>query len=266
MYILQTQKELFISSGKIGTQTLGTISNSQHIKNFDYPIINPQDCKNSDEVLLNRLKSYKQLHPNHTINFVIRYPYYRFVSGLFEIFGKSLVYIVSDQLKIYLKDDVTKIIPMFYDTDMWIKLINNSLLHLPTFDKNKKLSGNWLDYHLGNWLHTVEFISQNIDVNIIDIDDLTLYLRKNEYDFSYKNRSSDIIIGALARGSHIDTAKNISQNMNAEKMMAAYRKAVSCCDRSSEFQQYIREENEIYQRLLAKKLIVDPNNSSLKIF
>lgn len=266
MYILQTQKELFISSGKIGTQTLGTISNSRHIKNFDYPIINPQNHKNSAEIWLDRLTSYKQLHPEHQISFVIRYPYYRFVSGLFEIFGKSLVYIVSDQLKLYLKDDVTKIVPMFYDTNMWIKLIDNSLLHLPHFDKNNKLSGNWLDYHLGNWLKKVEFVSQNMNVNILDIDDLSLYLRKNKYDFYYKNRSSDIIIGALARGSYIDTAENISQNINAEKMMAAYRKAVSCCDRSSEFQQYIREETEIYQRLLAKKLIVDPNNTNLKIF
>jgi len=250
MFMVKTDRDFFVSTGKIATRTLETIGNAEITTN--------QDPKN--------IEIFKKANPNYNINIIIRYPWHRFTSGLFEIFGKSLIYIFSQQLNKYYKDDVVKIIPMFYDVQMWIDVINSSIKHLPTFDKNKKLSSDWLEFHMENWLENVEYMKHNIESNIIDIDDLSLYLDHNHYAFTITNRSADSIICTLSNlADNKDLTREISKNINGEKMMGAYRKAVSCCDRANEFLEYLYDENEIYKKLIAKRLILDPNNKNLKV-
>lgn len=269
IFVIKTNKDLFISTGKIATRTLETIPNSIRIQqphnlNPNVPLKN-----NCDHNLISHLNTFKLLNSNYKINFIIRYPWYRFTSGLFEIVGKSLMYIFSEQLKKYYKQDVIKIIPMFYDTDMWLEIINNALVHIPKFNKYKTLSSNWLTFHLENWLTDVEHMVNNIESNIIDLDDLSLYLSQNQYEFNYMNRSIDAIITPLSkedRPSEWKSREQVIKNIDPTKMIGAFRKAVSLCDRAYEFLEYISDENEIYKKLIARRLVVNVTATNLKVF
>lgn len=268
MFMIKTNKDLFISTGKIATRTLETITNSvQILQPKDLNPITPESDR--DDSLINHLNTFKVLNPNYNVNFIIRYPWYRFTSGLFEIVGKSLMYIFSQQLKKYYKHDVLKIIPMFYDTDMWLSIINSTFAHMPKFEKHQILSSGWLEFHLENWLKDVEHITHNTQSNIIDLDDLSLYLSQNQYTFNYMNRSVNIIVDALSKEekpipTEYDLREKIIASIDTVRMIGTFRKAISLCHRSEEFLEYISEENEIYKRLIAKKLVVDSNN--LKVF
>ena len=269
LFIIKADKDLFISTGKIATRTLETITNSVHI--LQPRDLNPiTSTSNQDNNIVNQLNTFKILNPNYNVNFIIRYPWHRFTSGLFEIVGKSLMYIFSQQLKKYYKNDVLKIIPMFYDSDMWLNVINGTLAPIPKFEKDQIVSSSWLEFHLENWLKDVEYIVDNTQSNIIDLDDLSLYLNQNQYTFHYMNRSVNIIVDALSKEekpipTEWELREKILKSIDTVKMIGAFRKAVSLCNRSNEFLEYISEENEIYKRLIARKIVVGSNNN-LKVF
>lgn len=227
MFILETASEIFYTSGKTGTRTLLTIPNSKEKDSLKYPISKP-------------------------ITILIREPYQRFVSGLFEINIKSNFHIFSKYSQIHLENNFPNIIPMFYDQNLWLELVNDSMKKVPKLKLGQRLSTIENDFHIGNWLDRA---NKNRlywhNHKIVDISDLTDYLNSKNYQFTIQNSIHDFMLSRLISTKIV---KSLGLKIDVIKIKAAFKSAVDQCDRIDEIKNYLSNETILYNKLFKEKI------------
>lgn len=221
MIVLESPDFIFLTTGKIGTQTLSTVPEIvNHSRNENYygslssramdMAINLQNSKNKQLIIL------------------VRDPISRFNSGLFEIIAK-----LTYQPFIRLLQDTS---PLF-DPTFWVRPIDDCLRLSPrVWNSKEEFSSHRWQYHVGNWLTYAEQIADSIDnCKIVDLTNLSSFLQSNKISFLHINKYTDIL----------------PNEEDAKKVFSAFHKSFEYLpSRKKQIFDYLVDEQQTYKRLL----------------
>jgi hypothetical protein len=233
MLVLETDKFIFYTAGKIGTQTLFTIPN---ISAVSYNITSNTGLrkKNLQLAILQKEITNKQIVA------VIREPQSRMYSGLFEIISK----IISGP---FIQEMIAQRsnLDFLEDSSFWTMMLNRCMKLSPRIWKSDKEfdSYRW-QYHVGNWLADVETIAETFsDTIVLDLNNLSDFLKANQIEFYHVNKFSNVL------PEH--------SSGNPDNIFSAFKSAVvSFCKVEGQdyIDQYLQSEISAYNRLLAKSM------------
>jgi hypothetical protein len=227
MLVLETDKFIFYTAGKIGSQTISSIPGT-------VPVTSPTRERNLQIAALRKEITGKQIVA------VIRDPQSRMYSGLFEIIAKIvsapfIKKLVAQQANLdFLEDSV-----------FWIMMLNQCIRLSPRIWKSdKQFDSVCWQYHVGNWLTDVETIVEMFsDTIVLDLSDLSQFLTANQIEFTYMNKFSNVL------PEH--------SSGNPDNIFSAFKSAVvAFCNEEKQnyINNYLQPEISAYNRLLAKSM------------
>lgn len=227
MHILETDKFIFYTAGKIGTRTLLTIPGILDISQNEIHA-DPIRRRNLRFVIQRKEITGKQIVA------VIREPQSRMYSGLFEIIAKIVSGPFIQEMSAQDAD-----LSFLEDSSLWSRMLERCMKMSPRiWDPNKEFDSHRWQYHVGNWLGDVETVSAAFnDTIILDLNDLSKFLNENLVEFTYKNKFSNVL------------PENSSGN--SAKIFQAFKNAViSFCQRRDYVDKYLESEIVLYNTLI----------------
>lgn len=220
-------KFIFYTAGKIGTRTLmyteGMID-----------LTPPGKCELSlRRETLNIVISRKEFTDKKFV-ILIREPVSRFHSGLFELIGKILggpyIWRILSQ-----GGDIS----FLNDPSFWSRNIEQCLrFSSRVWSPHKEFDSHRWQYHVGNWLHDAEMVSELIpDSVILNITDLSDFLINNGIPDSHLNKYSNIVPDEY----EYDTKTVFNAFIEGLELLP---------HRVPRFTNYLAPEKECYERLI----------------
>ena len=222
----ENDKFLFYTAGKIGTRTLMHTNGMKDIAPLQDTIFSLRK-----EIL--DLMILKKESTGKKIVILIREPVSRFHSGLFELIGKILGGPFIRQIMEQGGD-----ISFLDDPSFWVKYTEACLrfsakLWLP----HKEFDSHRWQYHIGNWLHDAETVSELFtDSIILNVKDLSNFLVSNGMPDSHKNPYTNII--------------PIEYEYDTKKVFDAFIQGLELLPHKARFTNYLAPEKECYERLI----------------
>lgn len=220
-------KFIFYTAGKIGTRTLmyteGMID-----------LTPPGKCVLSiRRETLNIVISRAEI-ANKKVVIMIREPVSRFHSGLFELIGKILGGPYINQILAQGGD-----ISFLSDSAFWSRYIEQCLRFSSTvWSPHKEFESQRWQYHIGNWLHDAEMVSELIpDSVILNITDLSDFLVVNDIPNSHSNKYSNIVPAEY----EYDTKTVFNAFIQGLELLP---------NRVPRFTNYLAPEKDCYERLI----------------
>ena len=220
-------KFIFYTAGKIGTRTLmyteGMIDLTPPGK---YELSMRRER-------LSLIISRKEI-TNKKVVILIREPVSRFHSGLFELIGKMLSGPFIKQILSQGGD-----ISFLNDSAFWSRYIEQTLrFSSSVWLPHKEFESRRWQYHVGNWLHDAETVSELIpDSVILNITDLSDFLMVNDIPNSHLNKYSNIVPDEY--------------EYDTKTVFDAFIEGLeSLHNRVPRFNNYLAPEKECYERLI----------------
>lgn len=223
----ENDKFIFHTAGKIGTNTLMNIAGMKDLSM-------PTNIKLSlRRETLNIIISQKEI-TNKKVVILIREPVSRFHSGLFELVGKILGGPYIKQILAQSGD-----ISFLDDSSFWSRVIEQSLRFSPrVWSSHKEFDSHRWQYHIGNWLHDAETLSELFtDSIILNIKDLSSFLVSNNIPDSHLNKYSNIVPDEY----EYDTKTVFDAFIQGLELLAHWYPI---------FDNYLAPEKECYERLI----------------
>jgi hypothetical protein len=224
----ENDKFIFYTAGKIGTRTL---LHTPGMRDFTTPWENIADTlrRRTFSMVLDQ----KEITGKKII-ILIRDPVSRFYSGMFELAGKILGGPYIRQI-LSQGGDIS-----FLNEPSYWKQYNESFLRFSShaWSPDKEFESHRWQYHIGNWLHDAEAVSEiHSDSIILNIKDLSSFLNSNGIPDSHKNKYTNIVPGEY----EYDTKPIFNAFIQGLEMLA---------HRMSQFEKYLAPEKECYERLI----------------
>jgi hypothetical protein len=225
----ENDKFIFYTAGKIGTRTLmytdGMID-----------ITSPWDMHKESSLrkkTLNVVLDRKEI-TSKKIVVLIREPVSRFHSGMFELTGKIFGAPYIRQILLQGGD-----ISFLNDPSFWSENIEQCLrFSSRTWSPHKEFESHRWQYHIGNWLHDAEIVSETCtDSIILNIKDLSSFLNSHGIPDSHANKYSNIVPGEY----EYDTKPVFNAFIQGLNLLT---------DRVLQVNNYLAPEKECYERLI----------------
>jgi hypothetical protein len=179
----ENEKFIFYTAGKIGTNTLMHTAGMTDLTPIERSKLSLR--KETLDTIISKKESTDKL-----IVALIREPVSRFHSGLFELIGKILGGPYIRQIVANGGD-----ISFLEDLSFWSKYTESCLrFSAKVWSPHKEFDSHRWQYHVGNWLHDVEMVSEIYsDTIILNIKDLSDFLVSNNIPDSHHNPYSNIV-------------------------------------------------------------------------
>jgi hypothetical protein len=223
----ENDKFIFYTAGKIATRTL---MYTDGMRDFTQPVtITGSLRRKTLEIIIARKEVTRK-----QIIILIREPVSRFYSGLFELIGKLLG-------GPYIKQIINQGGDISFLTDpyFWENIIERCLPFSPVvWSPHKEFDSHRWQYHIGNWLHDAETVSELFaDSIILNFEDLSNFLVSNDIPESHKNPYTNIIPPEY----DYDTKKIFDSFVCGLELLP---------HRVSQSNDYLLSEKECYERLI----------------
>jgi len=183
----ENDKFIFFTAGKIGTRTL---MNTVGMRDITPPTnLPPQIELSLRRETLNTIIAKKEITGKKVV-ILIREPVSRFHSGMFELIGKILGGPYIRQILSQGGD-----VSFLGDPSFWSRNIEQCLrFSSRVWSPHKEFESHRWQYHIGNWLHDAEMVSEIFtDSIILNIKDLSSFLISNSIPDSHLNKYSNIV-------------------------------------------------------------------------
>jgi hypothetical protein len=224
----ENDKFIFYTAGKIGTRTL---LHTEGMTDFTSPWENTADSLRRRT--LSMVLDQKEITGKKII-ILIREPVSRFYSGMFELAGKILSGPYIRQILSQGGD-----ISFLNDPSFW-KQYNEPFLRFSSkaWSPHKEFESHRWQYHIGNWLHDAEAVSEiHPDSIILNIKDLSSFFISNGIPDSHTNKYTNIVPDEY----EYDTKPIFNAFIQGLEMLT---------QRMAQFGTYLAPEKECYERLI----------------
>lgn len=252
MFILTSPSHIFYTAGKIATQSLRTIPDSQQI----FP--NSKTASLRAGALTNIKRMIAIDHRPITV--VVREPRSRFMSGLFELVAKH-IYSPFIEFQAALNVDSSTIlnqISVFYNSKWWDLAFDRTLRLSPqTWIQTEELDSSRWQYHVGNWLADVvelESTAFKLDkkLNIVTIEDLSSYLTSLGLPARNRNKREHFLFALSENYEHL------YNSIDHDAIHKAFNQAYAnlALDLRTKFENYVNYDTSIYNKLLTNSTML----------
>lgn len=227
----ENDKFIFYTAGKIGTRTL---MYTDGMRDLTMPWDIPTHIQFSlRKEALNVILGQKEI-TGKKIVILIREPVSRFHSGMFELIAKILGGPYIKQILSQGGD-----VSFLNDPSFWGRM-NEQCLRFSSrsWSPHKEFESHRWQYHIGNWLHDAEMVSEIFtDSIILNIKDLSSFLVSNNIPNSHLNKYSNIVPDEY----EYDTKTVFDAYIQGLEMLT---------HRKPRFDTYLAPEKECYERLI----------------
>lgn len=223
----ENEKFIFYTAGKIGTRTL---LNTEGMVD----LTSPWDTQFSlRKKAMDMILHQKQITDKNII-ILIREPVSRFHSGMFELAGKILGGPYIRQILSQGGD-----ISFLSDSSFWFEFNEQFLRFAPkVWSPHKEFESHRWQYHVGNWLHDAENVSEiYTDSIILNIKDLSSFFISNRIPDLHGNKYSNIVPAKY----EYDTKPIFNAFIQGLEMLT---------HRKLGLETYLAPEKECYERLI----------------